>query len=80
MCTGNLRSAAENLYLYIKTKKQQHLNTCFQYYAVILFFIIGASAVGFLTIRFGRQAVWFTCAGLLIVFAAMFRSKQETAI
>ena len=75
MCTGNLRSATENLYLYTKTKDRALLKNSLQYYNVILFFIIGASVGGFLTVRLGGQAVWLSCAGLTAVFLVMFHKS-----
>lgn len=76
MCTGNLRSATENLYLYTKTKDRKMLRNSLQYYNVILFFILGAAVGGFLTIRLGGKAVWVSCIGLAAVFLAMFRRTE----
>ena len=75
MCTGNLRSATENLYLYTRTKDRALLKNSLQYYNVILFFIIGAAVGGFLTVRLGGQAVWLSCAGLAAVFLVMFHKS-----
>lgn len=73
MCTGNLRSATQNLYLGFREKDRNRLIDSLQYYNVILFFIIGAATGALLTARFGGQSVWVCCLGLLAVFAAMFR-------
>ncbi|HJC63277.1 MAG TPA: DUF1275 domain-containing protein [Candidatus Blautia merdavium] len=73
MCTGNLRSATQNLYLSIREKDRGRLLNSLQYYNVILFFIIGAAAGALLTSRFGGQTVWVCCLGLLAVFTAMFQ-------
>ena len=61
MCTGNLRSASQQLYLYITTRQKSYLHNCLQYYNVILFFILGAGAGSFFTGIFHTKAVWL-CA------------------
>lgn len=76
MCTGNLRSATENLYLYTKTRDRKLLRNSLQYYNVILFFILGAAVGGFLTLRLGKGAVWISCVGLAAVFLAMFHKAE----
>lgn len=78
MCTGNLRSASQQLYLYATTKQNSHLHSSLQYYNVILFFIIGAGAGGFFTNLFHTKAVWLCTLGLLIAFIAMFFKKNDT--
>lgn len=80
MCTGNLRSATENLYRYLKNRDAQCLKNSLQYYNVIVFFIIGAAVGGYLTLHMGANAVWVSCIGLLAVFLAMFHHKQEKTI
>ena len=44
MCTGNLRSATENLYRYRSTGERELLRSSLEYFGIILFFIIGAAA------------------------------------
>lgn len=80
MCTGNLRSATENFYRYLQTKDIRCLKNSLQYYNVIFFFIIGAAVGSHLTLHMGARAVWVSCVGLLAVFLAMFRNKQEKTI
>ena len=80
MCTGNLRSATENLYRYLKNRDAQCLKNSLQYYNVIVFFIIGAAVGSYLTLHMGANAVWVSCIGLLAVFLAMFHHKQEKTI
>ncbi len=77
MCTGNLRSASQQLYLYATTKQKSYLHNSLQYYNVILFFIIGAGAGSFFTNLFHAKAVWFCAIGLLIAFTAMFLNREE---
>ena len=77
MCTGNLRSASQQLYLYATTKQKSHLRNCLQYYNVILFFIIGAGAGSFFTNIFHAKAVWLCAVGLSFAFIAMFFNREE---
>lgn len=78
MCTGNLRSASQQLYLYATTKQKVCLHNCLQYYNVILFFIIGAGAGSFFTGIFHTKAVWLCALGLLAAFIAMFLNREES--
>lgn len=73
MCTGNLRSATENLYRYLKDRDHRRLINSLQYYNVILFFIAGAAIGALLSLHLGKNAVWVCVLGLLSVFAAMFK-------
>lgn len=77
MCTGNLRSASQQLYLYITTRQKSYLHNCLQYYNVILFFILGAGAGSFFTNLLHTKAVWLCALGLLIAFIAMFFNKEK---
>lgn len=77
MCTGNLRSASQQLYLYITTRQKSYLHNCLQYYNVILFFILGAGAGSFFTNLFHTKAVWLCAFGLLIAFIAMFFNTEK---
>ena len=78
MCTGNLRSASQQLYLYATTKQKVYLHNCLQYYNVILFFIIGAGAGSFFTGIFHTKAVWLCALGLLAAFIAMFLNREDS--
>jgi uncharacterized membrane protein YoaK (UPF0700 family) len=72
MCTGNLRTATEQLFLYNHTKDSQIRNKSLQYYGIILFFIIGAVLGTLLTKIFIEKAILFNCVVLIVVFAIMF--------
>lgn len=76
MCTGNLRSATEQLYLYRQNKDKQALRSSLEYYGIILFFILGAG-IGSVTARiFFERATLFACLGLGIVFLLLFYKKK----
>lgn len=77
MCTGNLRSASQQLYLYITTRKKVHLHSCLQYYNVIFFFMLGAGIGCFFTRLFDTKAVWISALGLTAAFIAMFLNNEE---
>lgn len=77
MCTGNLRSATENLYKYKQTKNKQLLRNSIQYYGIICFFILGAIIGSLLTKIFFTKAVLFSVIGLIIVFTLMFIEEVE---
>ena len=72
MCTGNLRSATENLYLYFHTKDKKTLQRSLDYYIIILFFIIGASlGVIFINIL-NIQAILIPMLFLILITIFMF--------
>lgn len=72
MCTGNLRSATENLYLYFHTKDKKTLQRSLDYYIIILFFIIGASlGVIFINIL-NIQAILIPMIFLILITIFMF--------
>lgn len=75
MCTGNLRSATEQLYHYNKTKEKKMLHKSMQYYGIILFFILGAVIGTVITNMFNEKAVLFCCIILLAAFGMMFKEK-----
>ena len=77
MCTGNLRSATEQLFYYNINKDKEARNRSLQYYGIILFFIVGAVIGTILTRKFQEKAVLVVCLLLLTVFVIMFIPFQE---
>ncbi|NLK94096.1 MAG: DUF1275 domain-containing protein [Clostridiales bacterium] len=67
MCTGNLRSASQWLYMYFINRDKANKEKAIRYYTIILFFIIGALIGGILTIKFQRKSIWIV--DLLIILA-----------
>lgn len=76
MCTGNLRSGSELLMRYQTDKNRQDLKDGLKYFAVNLFFIVGAVVSVFLTHFFGGMAVLFCLIPLIVTFSLMFL-KQD---
>lgn len=72
MCTGNLRSAAEDLIRYVTERDKKLLHGAGKYFAIVGIFVAGAVISTFVTRLFGTFAVAFTAAGLLAVFLMMF--------
>ncbi|RDU23155.1 DUF1275 domain-containing protein [Anaerosacchariphilus polymeriproducens] len=76
MCTGNLRSATEQLCSYRITKDRKNLKKSLQYYLIILIFIVGAIVGAFFTEILDEKAVGLVSLILIVVFLLMFY-KQE---
>ena len=77
MCTGNLRSATEQLFYYNINKDKKARDKSLQYYGIILFFIAGAVIGTALTRIFLEKAVLAVCFLLLLVFVIMFIPPAE---
>lgn len=77
MCTGNLRSGTESLFLYLQTKNRALLQNGMKYYAIILIFILGAVLGVFLTGWMAEHAVWVPAGLLVIVFLLLFQRAPE---
>ena len=75
MCTGNLRSGTERLYLWGKTGERDHGHRAAQYYGIIVFFIVGAALGAWCSGRWGQRAVLGACVLLLAAFLFMFQRK-----
>ena len=82
MCIGNMRSGAESLYAYFKTKDKVILYKALTYFAVIALFALGAGIGSIITAKIGEKSVWICCGLLTISFVMMFvkdREKQHRA-
>ena len=78
MCTGNLRSGTESLFLWFRTKEEQKLHTAKLYFSLIFSFILGAVMSTFLTMVLSGRSVLFACFPLLGAISRMSRKKQHT--
>ena len=76
MCTGNLRSATENVFNYFRTKDVKILKASFQYYGIILFFIIGAAIGAIVTGMISVKAAYVAAIGLAVVVLMMFQKNE----
>lgn len=72
MCTGNLRSATEQLFQYNVTKDKRAIQKSLQYYGIILFFIVGAIVGTVITRMFMEKSALVACVLLLAVIVIMF--------
>lgn len=77
MCTGNLRSATERIFKYIKTKEKAELIASFHYYGIILFFITGAVIGTVITGIISVRSVYVAVIGLVLVLLMMFKKAPE---
>jgi uncharacterized membrane protein YoaK (UPF0700 family) len=75
MCTGNLRSATQNLCGYIRTKDMTKLRTAGMYFGCIAVFIAGALIGNLLTVRFGEKAAMAGAGVLVLPLVMMFSEK-----
>ena len=75
MCTGNLRSGTERLFLYWKTGERDHRTRAVQYYGIILCFVAGAALGAGCAGRWGRPSVLAVCVLLLAAFLMMLQPK-----
>lgn len=77
MCTGNLRSGTEQMFLALKNKDKQHLKKCVVYYIIIASFVFGA-VIGALIVRIlDVKAILVACILLFISFVLMFKQKSN---
>lgn len=77
MCTGNLRSASDLLYKYMRDNKRDTLKRSDLYFGIIIFFIIGGIIGAELTKIFLEKAVLFGAIGLGIVFFMLFVDYEK---
>lgn len=77
MCTGNLRSATEQLFYYNISKDKEAIQKSIQYYGIIFFFIVGAVFGTAITRMFLEKSALVVCVLLLIVFVIMFIPPAE---
>lgn len=77
MCTGNLRSGTQQLFIGLHDHSLTNIKKSLNYYSIILFFIAGAAAGTLITNRLGGKSV-FICAALLIIpFIMMFKQTKR---
>lgn len=77
MCTGNLRSASENLNNYFVRGDPALRRRSLQYFGIDLLFVAGVTLGTWCTSRFGLRAVLLCCALLLAAFWMMRAPKKN---
>lgn len=79
MCIGNMRSATEHLYHYLRTRDPEQKRRSIHYYVIILVFAVGAALGAVFTITLGHGAIWIAAFLLLIGFLLMFSKGEQEA-
>ena len=75
MCTGNLRSATEQIFHYVRTRNPDTRKTILSYYEIVVFFTLGATLGAALSALFAEKAILFCCLFLIIAFLSMFAKE-----
>ncbi len=75
MCTGNLRTASENLFNYFKFKDKNFRDKAIRSFSIILLFIIGAIIGTIVTLSFKKNSILFVI--LFLMSAFMLMNKKE---
>ena len=78
MCIGNLRSATENLYGFLKSKRMNFLYKSMLYYFVIICFVIGAILGNFAVKLYGELSMFGCIFFLLTAFFMMMKEEINT--
>lgn len=79
MCTGNLRSATEQIFHYVRTRDPDTRKTILSYYEIVVFFALGATLGAALSALFAEKAILFCCLFLIIAFLSMFAKEDMSA-
>ncbi|WP_455089494.1 YoaK family protein [Peptoanaerobacter stomatis] len=80
MCIGNLRSATENMYGFLKNKNNIFLRKSILYYFVIICFVVGA-ILGNIFINIMNEKSMIVCVFFLFIsFFMMFKEERESII
>lgn len=77
MCTGNLRSATENIFKYGCTKDRTSLLNSIHYYVIILIFILGAIIGTWCSSIFSIKSIWIASLTILVTFLSMLIKPQD---
>jgi len=77
MCIGNLRSGAEALEAYLRTRDADVLRMALRYLSVLALFALGAGVGGLLCPALGLGSIWICCAWLLASFGLMFLPAEQ---
>lgn len=75
MCTGNLRSGTEQLYLFLTTKNKNAKENTIIYFGLIFFFIIGTILGSFFSVLLVEKALLVCSIILVFVFFILFKEN-----
>ena len=79
MCIGNMRSATEHLYRWIRTRDPEQKRRSAHYYFIILVFAVGAAVGALFTMWLGAPSIWIAAGLLLAGFLLMFSPAEQAA-
>lgn len=77
MCTGNLRSAADNLFRFFSERSKKYLYNFISYISIIALFILGACAGTVFSGIFKEKSVWVCCIILAVSFLFVVVSNRR---
>lgn len=77
MCTGNLRSATENLFQWLRSHERPHLGKAFVYYGLIASFVTGAVISAVFSRFWSGHTVLIACIPLLSAFILMLHDVKS---
>ena len=72
MCTGNLKSASDNLFKFLFNKDKTGLKNGIIYLTILFSFTFGAFLGSFFTNMFGIKSIWIASGLLFVVESLMF--------
>ncbi len=75
MCTGNLRTATEQIFHYLHSHDTETGKHILSYYEMVIFFVLGAALGAILTAYFAEKSILFCSALLCIAFFSMFMKE-----
>lgn len=75
MCTGNLRTASENLFLYLRNSNKLNKEKSIRSFSIIFIFIIGAILGTIITLKINTYSVIVVILLLIVSFLLMIREK-----
>lgn len=79
MCTGNLRSGMEKLFLFFTRKEARYLRESLHYGGIITCFIAGAVIGVFLMKAFAERSLWLCCILLGVVLIYLVRKQRRVS-
>ncbi len=77
MCTGNLRSGTEKLYVFLMEGDRQAGKSAVHYWGVIFLFIAGAAAGTIAAGMIGIKSIWLCCVLLLLASLLMLLQDRR---
>ncbi|MDD6794162.1 MAG: YoaK family protein [Clostridiaceae bacterium] len=84
MCTGNLRTATQTLYLAIKNKDTKGKTKALRYFTIVFSFILGGCIGGITTNYLGVKSIWCCEVFLILAFILFimdeYRLKNGTMV